>query len=171
MAEIALTKGIATIVDDDLFDWLSQWKWYAQEHAPGSRGRRFYVRRQANFEGRRTVFLLHRVVAGAPEGLLVDHVNGDTLDNRRANLRLATFRQNTVNAYRPPSATGFRGVRPPNPANGTYRFRANIRHDNKTVTVGWADTAEEAARLYDAAARRLHGEFARLNFPEEAAAC
>lgn len=170
MAEIKLTKGHVAIVDDDLFEWLNQWSWHAQanggEHA---RPDIVYARRSVKFEGVRTTFHMHRLIVCAPPNLLVDHMNHNTLDNRRENLRLATFRQNTANARHGPGASGFRGVRAPDPRSSTRRFRAQIRCDGKMLTLGWGDTAEEAARIYDAAAFRRHGAFAILNFPESVA--
>lgn len=162
---IPLSKGYEAIVDGDLFDWLSQWRWHAIVGGDTGKGGGPYARRVVTVAGVRTVFHLHRVICCAPDGLLVDHVNGNTLDNRRENLRLATARQNTVNSYRAPSSSGFRGVKTPAPGAGRG-FRAMMSVSGKMVTLGRADTAEAAARIYDEHAKARYGEFARLNFPE-----
>ena len=106
--------------------------------------------------------LLHRFLMDAPDDMQVDHINGDKLDCRKANLRLATDLQNRHNT--PPHrdcVSGFKGVS----FNGK-RWRARIYAQGKQRALGYFDTLEEAARVYDAAAKELYGEFAWLNFPD-----
>lgn len=94
---------------------------------------------------------------GAASGQAVDHKNGNKLDNRRANLRFATQRQNTWNrAPKRHTRTGLKGVKVKRD-----RFEAVIQ---KTY-IGTFATAHDAARAYDAAALQRYGEFARTNFP------
>ena len=102
---------------------------------------------------------LHRVIAASLPGLIVDHVNGDGLDNRRKNLRICSTAQNSRNSanYRGRALKGITA------RNGGYR--AQIMVDRKRHVLGKFSTAEEAARAYDAAAALHFGEFARLNFP------
>lgn len=92
-----------------------------------------------------------------PEGLVVDHINGNKLDNRRSNLRICTQSQNlngrnTNKGYIGVSWDKFRG-----------KWKANIGKDYQKIFLGRFDTAEEAARVYDEKAVELFGEFARLN--------
>lgn len=103
---------------------------------------------------------MHRLIARTPAGLDTDHVNGNRHDNRRSNLRTATRTQNNAGARRRLSQTGFRGV-----YWNHGRFRAQITVEGVRHHLGTFDTAPEAARAYDAAARRWFGDFARLNFP------
>ena len=106
---------------------------------------------------------LHRLIAGALPGQIVDHINGDTLDNRRANLRITDRAGSNQNrARRSDSAAPFKGIT--KPKNG--RWVAQIMANKRYRRIGSYDTAEEAARAYDAEARRLHGQYARVNFPE-----
>lgn len=102
--------------------------------------------------------LMHRIILGAQPGELVDHINHDTLDNRRCNLRICTARQNCANrmmARR--SKSPYKGIHPT--PSGKWVARANRKH------LGTFDSAEEAARQYDAAAIATWGEFACINFP------
>ncbi len=101
---------------------------------------------------------LHRLILDFPDGMLVDHINLNKLDCRRANLRLANEADNSRNRR---TINEFRGVR----ATPGGRWSSGIYADNRARNLGVFDTPEEAATAYDAAARQLHGEFARLNFP------
>jgi hypothetical protein len=110
---------------------------------------------------------LHREIMNNPDGLLVDHANGDGLDNRRTNLRLATHSQNQFNKRKTKSKTSSRFI-------GVYfekrknRWMARIHYHGKRIWLGSFKSEFDAAKAYDAAAKKYHGEFARLNFPEAA---
>lgn len=109
---------------------------------------------------------MHRLIMG---GVLADHRDGNTLDNRRSNLRIATYPENAWNrSPHPHTRTGFKGVNWAGAKTG--RWQARIMRDGERVFLGNFDTPEEAARVYDAAARGLFGEFARVNFPGESLA-
>lgn len=156
MAHLLLTKGFVAEIDDADYEWLLQWKWTAV--VTGKNIKRVYAYRRANVE--RKVLYLHRFILGAPAGSDVDHINGDTLDNRRGNLRIATRSQNLANNRRAIGASGFRGVT--RTASGekmpfATQFRGRV--------IGRFETAQEAARAYDDAARKEFGPFAKLNFP------
>lgn len=104
--------------------------------------------------------LMHRLIVGAGCGLVVDHINNDGLDNRRLNLRVCRQMQNLHNrAGWRNAAVPFKGV-----ARAGNKFRANIMCDGVAERLGVYATAEDAARAYDCAAIRLHGEFAWTNF-------
>jgi hypothetical protein len=108
---------------------------------------------------------LNRVIMDAPPGLLVDHRNGNTLDNRRTNLRLATCSQNRINSQRDKSKTSSRYVGV-SLEKGRGKWLAYISYNGKRIHLGRFDNELDAARAYDLAAVKYHGEFARLNFPE-----
>lgn len=154
---IPLTRGKVAIVDAaDAERVLSRkWSatpslntWYAQSGGKGS-------------DEPRTVYL-HRFIMGLESGR-IDHQNGDGLDCRRQNLREATQSQNLANTRLRPNRAGYRGVS----SVPRGRWAATIWADKVRHNIGIFDTAEDAARAYDHAARRLHGEFARPNFPDE----
>jgi len=110
---------------------------------------------------RKTTIRMHRFILSAKAGDLVDHRDGDGLNNQKVNLRLATTAQNGRNQRRrADNRSGFKGVK----ANGS-KWMARIRANNQRIFIGNFSTKEDAARAYDAVARLLFGEFARLNFP------
>ena len=95
MRKIQLTQGQVALVDDDMFEELSQHKWYALKH-----GGTFYARRNTKISDKETatVIMMHHVIAGKPpKGMVSDHINGCATDNRRENLRFVTYRQNQQN--------------------------------------------------------------------------
>lgn len=121
--------------------------------------------------GRRKSKLLHRVILGALPGQHVDHINGNPLDNRRSNIRICTREQNMMNRRPNNPATkvekhGFKGVVRNRKPGLLKPFRAALFKGDKQYCSRYCRTPEEAARAYDELARKHHGEFARLNFPD-----
>jgi hypothetical protein len=158
MRTIGLTRGLVALVDDDDYDELTKTSWYAAKHKFG-----YYAARGQRINGRTCGILMHRQILRTPAGLWTDHINGDKLDNRRANLRIATPANNIHNT--PPRGTsGYRGVSF-HPHTGKWRARLKVA--GITTSLGLFDSAEAAARAFDAAAPEIYGEFAWLNFPDE----
>lgn len=107
---------------------------------------------------------LHRFIMQAPDGVLVDHINGNQLDNRRCNLRFASDQQNQRNRrVSRTNKSGFKGVAPTSSAKNPWQ--ANIYVSRKQIYLGNFATPEAAALAYDEAARAHFGEFAAVNFP------
>lgn len=158
MKLIPLTQGKVTIVDDDVYEWASKFKWYAQKI-----GRRFYAARSSPMiAGKRTCIFLHRVIMDCPPELEVNHVKGDGLDNRREKLQVCTTLQNLC-AYRRKkvgASSKYRGV--------TWKYKswqAQIQINGKSHYLGGFSDEKAAALAYDAKARELFGEHAAPNFP------
>lgn len=110
---------------------------------------------------------LHRQLMDPPRGMEVDHINGDTLDNRRSNLRVCTRQQNHRNRRRSCGMSSLKGVTYQASRNGARPWMSRIRLSRSVrLYLGNFDTALEAALAYDEAAVKHFGEFAAPNFPE-----
>lgn len=158
--EIPLTQGKVALVDDEDFECVNQFKW----HAHNSHGR-WYAERMGPRPKRQRI-KMHRVIANrmgiVDASRVIDHRDGHTLDNRRINLRPATTAENNRNQKTFQTNTlGLKGV---SRTNRGKPFMARISPDNHCLYLGAFDTAEQAARAYDAAARMFFGEFARTNY-------
>ncbi|MEN0652412.1 MULTISPECIES: HNH endonuclease [Hyphobacterium] len=156
---IALTKGYSATIDADDAERVLSHRWYANETGYGVYAAA-YIRPAPDARASRVY--LHRFLVGARKGMTVDHVNRDTLDNRRANLRFATPLRQTLNRVTPTGNAGFKGVYFDKRRGN---FRASIKFEYRARHIGVFDTAEAAARAYDAEAVRLFGADALLNFP------
>lgn len=162
---IQLPGGKVAIVDADDFAWLSKWKW--RYHVGNSRSKG-YVVRYGTQDGKQVRIAMHRLIIGALADQKVDHINGNTLDNRRSNLRLATPQQNARNSRKRTrqSSSQYRGVTWHKHIGKWQVMIKSHAYHNKYI--GLYVDEREAAKAYDAAARELHGEFACLNFPDGA---
>ena len=146
---IELANGGKTYVDPVDYERLKGYTWRLSSHG--------YAYRTEQGAGR---VYLHREVMGYPKAH-VDHVNGDRLDNRKANLRAATHRQNQHNAKkRGGTASRFKGV-----SFYAGKWVARITVDRRNKYLGCFDDENEAAHAYDVAAREQFGAYARLNNP------
>jgi hypothetical protein len=113
--------------------------------------------------GKRKTVYIHRLVTNAPDGLFVDHISGDVLDNRKENLRFCNNQMNSFNR-KSTNATGYKGVYKSKDKKYTKdRYLAYINLNYKRINLGSYDNAEDAARAYNEKAKELFGEFARLN--------
>jgi hypothetical protein len=152
---IPLTQGQDAIVDVEDFEWISRWNWNAHwdHHA-----KCFYARRQQSGK----TIMMHREIMHLKIGQLADHKNGNSLDNRKQNLRLATVSQNTANTKnKSENSSGYRGV-----SRHGKRWRAVVVHHGRYISIGTFATREMAARAYDQIAQKMFGEFAHLNYPQ-----
>jgi hypothetical protein len=157
--EIKLTQGYITLVDDDLYETLNAHKWCIQRS-----GNIVYASRGIWTANSVKHIRMHRIVIGADPGIYVDHINGNALDNQRANLRLCTYAENNRNrrVRRADNTSGYKGVSWHIRRN---KWHAHIRHEGRLQHLGYFDDPISAARAYDAAAIEMFGAFARINFP------
>jgi hypothetical protein len=161
---IYLDEGLWTILDPQDYYRFGRFKWCLDGHDG-----KFYAVRGARVGSDDTIkSRLSREIMQAPKGTFVDHHNGDSLDNRRENLRLATRCQNMQNMQRRKNknktSSQYIGVyRDKDRCLWAFQLRAN----KKVVAAGRFPTEIEAARARDRAAIKFHGDFARLNFPKE----
>jgi hypothetical protein len=155
--EIPLTRGCVTKVDKEDFDIVvDSGPWNALNARSGPR-----PVRAERIGGEMTRVFLYRVLLDCPNGLFVDHINHDTLDNRRANLRIGSRNENQSNRIKHHAGSSqYKGVW----ARGD-RWRSALQVNGKRVWLGTFNTPEDAACAYDDAALRYHGAFAMPNFP------
>lgn len=156
MKQIPFTQNEVALVDDEDYARCAQYSWYVNR----SHGVSYAARREGPAKARKTV-MMHRFIQGAEPGQMVDHADGDGLNNTRANLRFADAAQSAANrGRRRDSSSPYRGV---TFSNGRWWAMLMVRGRRRYLGI-FAD-AESAARAYDAAAVEAWGEFARLNFP------
>jgi hypothetical protein len=158
--KIPLTQGHFAIVDPQDYQRLSRYKWRLCR----TRGKNvLYAERSIRLPGGRySRILMHRQLIKAPAGYVIDHINGCGLDNRRANLRLATVAQNAWNSKKRNPRSGYKGVWF---AAEKGLWRAAIVCHGRRKHLGYFRSKIDAARAYDDAAIKYYKEFARLNFP------
>lgn len=144
------------LIDSEDFDLVSQYNWYTSRKA--HKGHCWYYLKASTNKS----ILMHRLVMGAQKGQIIDHINGNTFDNRKENLRFCTRSQNMCNRAKPRTKNKYKGVQAKR-----GKFRSRIYRDGTPYLLGTFVDEIEAAKAYDAAAIRLHGEFALLNFPHE----
>lgn len=156
MAEIQLTKGYVAIVDDEDFEGLSKFKWHV---ACSNFGKPYASRKPIAGENRKeTNIRLHRFILRAKDGEHVDHINGDTLDNRRCNIRVCTPAENMRNRpIQSNSTSGYKGV---SWHKHRSKWRAQIKINGRKKHLGYFDNPKDAYMAYCLAAAELHGRFA-----------
>lgn len=157
MKEIKLTRGKTTLVDDEDFEFLNQWKWQAH----GCRGILYARRRQKNNDGSHSVIHMHKeVMKVSGTNTIIDHKDRNSLNNQKANLRTCNTSQNTANSRKRLGCTSkHRGV-------AKYRdgkWRAYAAKNGKMIHLGYFEDESDAAKKYNEVALKLHGEFANLN--------
>lgn len=159
MKKIKLTRGKFALVDNEDFEYLNQWKWHCTSTGYAARKRHVH---DAKLKYHGVVIFMHRLIMSTPEGMDTDHINSNSLDNRRSNLRICTHAENLRNKrIQKNNKSGYKGV---------YwdkfrdKWRVEIRLNGKHMSGGRYDNILDAARAYDRKAKKLFGEYAGGNF-------
>lgn len=156
MHQIRLTNGKIVLIDK-AFLWLSQWQWSEQGG--------YAYRRIGNSRIKLRGIFMHREILKVPKGKFTDHINGNKLDNRLKNLRIATKSQNGANVgKRKHSLNSYKGIHYLRFGKRLKRWEARITINRKVYSIGRFLTQKQAAKAYDRKAKELFGEFAGLNF-------
>ena len=156
--KVPLTQGKYAIIDLEDFDLVSKWNWYTSK---SPNGLSFYaIAKVIGSNGKRVATMLHRLLMNAGDDDIIDHINGNPLDNRRCNLRFSTKAQNCRNAkVRVDNSSGYKGVCK-HKSDG--KWYAAISAGGVRTHLGSFPTPELAYEAYCKAALELHGEFANF---------
>lgn len=158
-SEIPLSKGFVTIVDNEDFDWLITCKWNSTINKSGKPYAATATRNEA---GKKTTQLMHRVIMNAPQGIFIDHINQNTLDNRKENLRFCGYSGNSRNRAKfSHKSSKYKGVSWDKNAG---KWKGSIYAEGKPLHLGMFSNEYDAAIAYDLAATQYFGEFAYTNF-------
>lgn len=148
--DFVLSNGVVVLIDSEDYELVRNYKWYISGSG--------YVESFSNGNNKKKRILLHRLILNAPTHLETDHINRNPLDNRKSNIRLCTHSQNMCNRTNKRNTTGYRGV-----SQYANRWVAYICHNKKRMNLGSFIEIKDAARAYNRAAMKYHGEFAHLN--------
>lgn len=154
MKKIPLSKGKFAVIDDEDFDKIGSVKWHLSSNGYAVSTTHEYI------DGFRKTYhpSMHSLINRTPRGKSTDHINGDKLDNRRSNLRTCTQSQNMANrGHQVNNKSGYKGV-----YWAAGKWTAQIRLKGETIYLGRSSDIKEAARMYNKAAQKYHGEYARL---------
>lgn len=154
MKNITLTNGGCSLVSDEDFDEVSKYKWYRKR---GENKREDAVRTTDGVK-------MSRFIMNPPKDMVVDHADGNTLNNMRENLRICTQAENGRNSLIKTNTSGMRGV---HWHKGAKKWVAKISVDYERKFLGYFDSLGDAGRAYNEAAKKYHGEFAKLNYIEK----
>ena len=155
MKRIKLTQGQYALVDDEDFEYLGQFKWCAAYYPCVDN---FYADRAIHKNGKTKTVRMHRLLLNAPQGVMVDHINHNTLDNRKHNLRLCTNSQNQRNrkGAAKHNSSCARGV---SWHKHRKKWQASIRLNGKPFYLGIFKSPQEASKAYEMANKKYYGEF------------
>jgi hypothetical protein len=154
MKEIKLTQGKVTLIDDEDYEYLNQWKW----HLHDGHGAQYATRTIYRKGGKQRQINMHRLIMNTPNGMEVDHLDRNGLNNQKNNMRNCTRKENSRNRD-PKSASGYIGVY----CQGKSQIIARIYVNGKDIFLGSFKNKEDAARARDNAAKIYFGEFATIN--------
>jgi len=158
MKHIPLTQGLFSIVDDEDYEAINAYKWYAYKSSEN-----YYAGRNIRLEnGKQRMISMHRTILKTPQGMLTDHRDGNGLNNCRSNIRICTHSQNQMNSKKPKGncSSVYKGVHWRKSRN---RWVAHVFINGKPHYAGIFREEQDAARAYDKKALEIFGKFARTN--------
>ncbi len=162
MKKVLLTKGEIALVDDDMYEYLNQWKWCVLK----TKTNNFYAVRNIyignNYRGK--LIYMHRLIMNTPKDMGTDHINHNSLDNRRKNLRWAHTKQNMRNQIKTHGSSKFKGACWDKQCK---KWASSIQIKGKQCYHKNFNSEIDAAIYYDSLARKYYGEFACFNFPRK----
>lgn len=167
MACLKLTKGYFSEIDDADYAWASPYNWCVSDNRPSHvRVYRNRLKKDKYLNFGRHISLAREILFRA--GLLkpntdVDHIDGNTLNNRRLNLRCVTHQQNIWNSYKKPGTSKYKGVSIVKRPGRSIRWHSQLTFNGCALSLGFFSTEMEAAIRYNHFASMLFGEFAKLN--------
>lgn len=162
MKVIPLTQGYIALVDDLDYEWASRLRWYA--HVKKRKTTIVYAVRKSNQKMISMAGEIAKIAGIWVDGLEIDHIDGNRLNNQRYNLRVATGSQNQANQiHRKDTSSRYKGV---SWSSKNNKWTAYIGYNKNKYNLGTYKSEEEAAKEYDLCAYELFGEYARLNFPK-----
>lgn len=154
MAEIKLSQNKIAIIDDEDYVRVSSLKWFAHK-----RTNKFYAETARNEKHMH----LHRFILGINDrSIIIDHIDGDSLNNKKSNLRICTVSQNSFNK-KPYSNSPIKGIKGVSFIKRINKWRAQIQANKKKIYIGVYNTHIDAAIAYNERAKELFGEYAYLN--------
>lgn len=155
-------KGYKVLIDEEDYQKITELKWFVFHESVRKKGLAYFGHNTGVLEdGKRHIIYLHRFIMGMKfyDKLVVDHINGNTLDNRKSNLRICTVAENNRNMRkRKRNKSGYKGV---SYAKKEGKYRAQICISGRNTHIGAFDTPEEAYAAYCEASKKYHGEFGR----------
>lgn len=159
---ILLSRGLTTQVDSDVYEWASHFNWWASSN----KCKNVYAVRLGSVREPTTVYL-HKAILCPPEGFCVDHIDRNSLNNLKSNLRVCTQQQNLWNVNDGYGTSRYKGVHLVKRKTALNKcWLSRIRTKDGRKYIGYYESEEEAAIAYDLRALTEHGEFACFNFPE-----
>jgi len=153
--------NISFFIDGEDFDKIKEYTWGVNYNKNADS---FYIKTNKRLDiNKRTVILLHRLIMNYPKNMVIDHINGNTLDNRKENLRVCTIGENSCNCkkYSNGKLSKFKGV---SFDKNVKKYKAYIKKNRKYIHLGYFMTEKEASEAYDVASKKYHGEYSKTNY-------
>jgi len=153
MKEILLTQNKVALVDDEDYEYLNQWNWYALKNR-----NTYYAQRTKTINGKECAIKMHRIIMNTPDDLEVDHIDHNGLNCQKYNMRNCTFEQNRKNRNHC-GKSKYKGVS----FTSYNKPFSRIKVNGKLIHLGVFDSEINAAKAYNEAAKKYYGEYANLN--------